>query len=118
MWDAVLLRGLSFRNFGELDFTRIDEPKGTWFDVQQAVREARFKSSRNISPDTLARYSAPDYPGWNMRISDQLRIDRFLDEFRTMEQSGEFPQFAIVSLPQDHTSGADENSPTPRAHVA
>ena len=53
-----------------------------------------------------------------MRISDQLRIDRFLDEFRTMEQSGEFPQFAIVYLPQDHTSGADENSPTPRAHVA
>ncbi len=118
LWDAVLLHGLSFRNYGEMDFARIDEPKGTWFDVQQAVREGRFKSSRDISPETLARYSAPDYPGWNMRISDQLRIDRFLDEFRAMEQSGEFPSFVIVYLPQDHTSGLDENSPTPRAHVA
>jgi len=118
LWDAVLLRGLSFRNFGELDFARVDEPKGTWFDVQAAVRAGSFRSSRNISPETLARYSAPDYPGWNMAISDQLRIDRFLDEFRAMEQRGEFPNFTIVYLPQDHTSGLDENSPTPRAHVA
>ncbi len=54
LWDAVLLHGLSFRNYGEMDFARIDEPKGTWFDVQQAVREGRFRSSRDISPDTLA----------------------------------------------------------------
>ncbi|MBK7642937.1 MAG: phosphoesterase [Planctomycetes bacterium] len=118
LWDAVLLRGLSFRNYGEMDFAHIDAPKGTWFDVQQAVRDGGFRSSRRISPDELARYSAPDYPGWNMAISDQLRIDRFLDEFREMEKSGEFPSFTIVYLPQDHTSGLDENSPTPRAHVA
>jgi len=118
LWDAVLLRGLSFRNFGELDFAHIDAPEGTWFDVQAAVREGSFRSSRKISPATLARYSAPDYPGWNMKISDQLRIERFLAEFAGMEQSGEFPDFTIVYLPQDHTSGLDENSPTPRAHVA
>ena len=118
LWDAVLLRGLSFRNFGEMDFARIDAPKGNWFDVQRAVREGSFRSSRDISPAALARYSAPGYPGWNMAISDQLRIDRFLEEFRAMEQGGELPSFTIVYLPQDHTSGLDENSPTPRAHVA
>jgi DNA-binding beta-propeller fold protein YncE len=118
LWDAVLLRGLSFRNYGELDFTHIDEPKGNWFDVQAALRAGRFRSSRSISPELLARYSAPDYPGWNMRIPDQLRIERFLDEFRAMQQSGEFPSFVIVYLPQDHTSGLDADAPTPRACVA
>jgi len=118
LWDAVLLRGLSFRNYGEFGFARIDEPQGTWFDVQAAARAGSFRSSRQISIATLARYSAPDYPGWHMKISDQLRIDRFLAEFRAMEQSGDFPSFVIVYLPQDHTSGLDENAPTPRAHVA
>jgi hypothetical protein len=82
------------------------------------VRAGSFRSSRRISPAQLARYSAPDYPGWNMKISDQLRIDRFLVELREMERRDDFPSFVIVYLPQDHTSGLDENSPTPRAHVA
>ena len=120
LWDAVLNRGLSFRNFGEYDFPTDVAPKGGWYPIHAAWRAggAGFSHGSNVDIARLRRHSNPRYPGWNMAIPEQLRMDRFLEEFETWERRGEMPSLSIVYLPQDHTSGTSETSPSPRAHVA
>ncbi len=118
VWDAVLKAGLSFRNYGEFDYA--DPPQGMGFkqvyDAWKSGSPLEFR--QNIGIKSLRGYSSRDYPGWNMNIPDVLRIDRFMKEFRQYEKDGDFPNFVIVYLPQDHASGTSPGMPTPRSHVA
>lgn len=120
LWDSVLYRGLSFRNYGEFDFPTIEAPKGSWFDVHAAWKKGggALRTKGSIQNARLRAFSCPDFPGWEMKIPDQVRADAFLREFAEAEKSGVFPHLTIVYLPQDHTSGANKNAPSPRAHVA
>ena len=45
-------------------------------------------------------------------------MEAFLKEFKEYEKSGDWPNFVIVYLPQDHTAGTNPDYPTPRALVA
>jgi hypothetical protein len=58
------------------------------------------------------------YPGWNLTIPEQIRANVFIKALHEYEAKGSFPDFTIIYLPNDHTSGYDEKSPTPRAYVA
>ncbi len=120
LWDHVLLAGLSFRNYGELDYAA-PVPANTSFKAiydDFASGKNGIQFSQNIGIESLRRYSSPDFPGWNMRIPDVLRVDRFLREMRAAEQKGDWYDFMIVFLPQDHTSGLSKGMPTPAAHMA
>lgn len=120
IWDNVLAGGLSFRNFGEMDYAE-PVPEDASFEAiyRDFVDEAgEIRFTRTIGIDRLARYSSPTYPGWNMRIPDVLRAERFLSELAGFEERGGFPNFTIVYLPNDHTSGTAPGAPTPRAQVA
>ncbi len=119
IWDRVLAAGLSLRNYGEMDYA--EPPKGTTFkqiydDFVSGANTIKFE--QKIGLPRIAQYSARDFPGWNMDIPDVLRASVFLKELEGFEKSGLFPNFVIVYLPNDHTSGLDEGSPTPNAHVA
>ncbi|MGL4514269.1 MAG: bifunctional YncE family protein/alkaline phosphatase family protein [Lacipirellulaceae bacterium] len=113
VWDHVLAAGLSFRNYGEMDYA--EPPAG--FDLVKLLaardRGERVEFEQKIGVDRLRRYSCRDYPGWNMEIPDVLRVDRFLDELRRFEHEGELPNLSIVYLPQDHFGG----SVTSQAHM-
>ncbi len=119
IWDSALLHGRSFRNYGEFDFPSL-VPGGNWFDVyrdfQSKAGKITFKSSLQL--ETLRKYSCPTYPGWNLCIPDAVRIEAFLKEFREYEKNGDWPNFVIVYLPQDHTAGTSSDYPTPRALIA
>ncbi|NSW78167.1 MAG: bifunctional YncE family protein/alkaline phosphatase family protein [Chthonomonadetes bacterium] len=120
IWDHVLMAGLSFRNYGEMDYAE-PEPKDATFtdiyrDFVQGTRRIRF--TQNIGIENLRRYSCREYPGWNMRIPDVLRAEVFLKELKEFERKGFFPNLVIIYLPQNHTSGTQPGMPTPRAHVA
>lgn len=106
VWDHVLAAGLSFRNYGEMDYAA--PPEGMAFkQIWEAyTKNEPIEFKQNIGIQRLRRYSCPDYPGWNMQIPDVLRMDRFLAEFRTFEKEGGLPNFSIVYLPQDHLGGA------------
>ena len=120
IWDNVLLHGLSFRNYGEMNRTEV-VPKTADF---HAIYENRRTNGNAISfvhdiqIDALRRYSCPDAPGWNMKIPDAIRADVFLKELAEFEKEGDFPNLTIIYLPVDHTSGTRPGSPTPRAMVA
>jgi YVTN family beta-propeller protein len=119
-WDNVLAHGLSFRNFGEMDYTE-PVPKSAQFaeiydDFIATTGKISFK--HRIGIKRLATYSSPDYPGWNMRIPDVLRASIFIRDLEAFEKKGHFPNFTIIYLPQNHTSGTSPGAPTPAAHVA
>jgi DNA-binding beta-propeller fold protein YncE/phospholipase C len=114
LWDRVLSAGLSFRNYGEMDYAKIEDGgdyQKVWARYQAGEREV-FKQQVGI--ERLRRYTCRDYPGWNMAIPDVLRMDRFLDEFRKFEKEGGLPNLSLVYLPQDHLGGGVTSS----AHMA
>ncbi len=119
IWDHLLRKGISFRNFGETDLAEIVKGK-TWTDFYNSWKNkndsAQFKCVYNMG--SLKNYSDLRYPGWNMNIPDQIRADAFLNALREYEAKGSLPEFMIIYLPNDHTSGYSVDSPTPRAYVA
>lgn len=114
LWDRVLAAGLSFRNYGEMDYAGTPEGMGFKDVFAKYAAKEPITFQQNIGVERLRRYSCREYPGWNLAIPDQLRIDRFLTEFRAFEKNGDFPSLTIVYLPQDHTGGGA----TTRAHLA
>jgi YVTN family beta-propeller protein len=120
LWDALLLRGGSFRNYGELRDTQTVPAnasfKDIWDNHRAGTRKIALKHTMGIEP--LIRYTCPDYPGWNMKISDQQRMAVFLREFAEFEKKGTLPELTMIYLPQDHCSGLQPGMPTPRSHMS
>lgn len=120
IWDQVLMKGLTFRNFGEMSKSqtrpRSASFKDVWEDYQAKTGKITFE--HEISIDALKRYSSPESPGWQLRIPDAIRADVFIKEFAEFEHNGQFPNLTIIFLPSDHTSGTRPGNPTPRAQVA
>ncbi len=120
IWDQALLRGLSFRNFGEMSRTQIRPRTASFLDVYRDYQAGTGKITleHQIDIASLRRHSSPDAPGWQMRVPDLIRADVFLREFAAWEQNGGMPNLTIIFLPSDHTSGTRPGNPTPRAQVA
>ncbi|UOF91374.1 beta-propeller fold lactonase family protein [Fodinisporobacter ferrooxydans] len=100
LWDNAIQANVSFRDYGE--FMNYDTNKGQWLPTDPSIGN---------------RYD-PNYPGWNLTISDLDRISEWKKEFNQFEQNGSLPQLEIVRLPNDHTSGTKAGALTPQAMVA
>lgn len=114
LWDRFLDSGLSFRNYGEMDYAK---PPGNikYQEIWKAYSNGKqLEFVQNIGIERVRKYSCRDYPGWNMQIPDVLRMDRFLKEFREFEENNGLPNLSIVYLPQDHLGGGI----TSRSHMA
>lgn len=120
LWDNARKHGVSVRAYGERGRTVIDPPNASWTDIYQDWKNRSGKIRLQAIPLVLGLRDIyhPVYPGFNMRITDQLRADIFLEEFRKFEQEGNLPRLVILLLPQNHTNGTAEGFPTPRATVA
>jgi YVTN family beta-propeller protein len=119
IWDNVLAHGLSFRNYGEMD-TASPVPHASWKTIYEDYvnKTGKITFAQNMQPANLRTYSCRQYPGWNLDIPDAIRADVFLKEFREYEKKGNWPNFIMIYLPDDHTSGGYPGSPTPKAQVA
>ncbi|MBV8388984.1 MAG: bifunctional YncE family protein/alkaline phosphatase family protein [Mucilaginibacter sp.] len=119
IWDHLLRKGISFRNFGEFDLADVTKGK-TWTNLYKGWKDKNdsiwYKCAYPIK--SLEKYSDLRFPGWNLTIPDQIRADIFIKALQEYEAKGNFPDFTIIYLPNDHTSGHDESLPTPRAYVA
>jgi hypothetical protein len=126
IWDSALRHGISIRNYGEFmaPAVRWRDPKKkgtppflvnyrTWKGESD---EAIFESLPMI--ETIRPFSPTGYVGWEMAVPDQYRADFIIRELAEYTSKGEFPRLVIVCLPNDHTSGTSEGSPTPVATVA
>ncbi|MEN6559649.1 MAG: beta-propeller fold lactonase family protein [Acidobacteriota bacterium] len=126
IWDNALKHGVTIWNFGE--FTMQDcgwkdpalkgEPR--WADYWDEYVNGRGLvriGSRPAIP-TVAPFSPADTVGWNMAVPDQWRARYVVDQVAAWEKEGRLPQLILICLPDDHTSGTSEGSPTPEACAA
>ena len=101
LWDSAIRKGLSLRVYGE--FATADQKNRT-----------RYHTTKR----SLAADLNPDYPEFDMKISDQHRADIWLAEFDEYRRNGQLPALEIVQLPRDHTAGGKAGYSTPSACMA
>ena len=81
--------------------------------------------ARNIATKPeLRNHFDPRFPDFETQFPDQLRVDEFLNEFegfvraRKEGRSATLPNYVMLRIPNDHTSGTHPNYATPAAAVA
>ena len=105
VWDDAVKKGISVRDYGEYG-----EPDPTSEDSTRPRTRSLIAS--------LAPYTSPTYPSFDLTIPDQRRADAWLAEFRECERTGRMPALEIMHLPNDHTAGARRGLHTPKALMA
>ena len=101
LWDRAKEAGVSYRSYGEF-----------------------VRNGKTTNDPGVARVSAlkgnfdPWFRSFDMDYPDVLRANRYISELQRFEREGEMPRLQVIRLPNDHTSGASTNKPTPIAAVA
>jgi YVTN family beta-propeller protein len=101
LWDRAAQAGVSYRSYGE--FVSYNQA------ADQPCR-ARVK--------TLEGHIDPLYRGFDLKYSDTKRVERYISEFKRLDEADEMPRLQIVRLPNDHTHGTAPHFPTPTAYIA
>ena len=119
LWDNALARQKTFHNFGEFVKTTLPS-KTTWTAMYDLYRSGANKVGVEVKANVagLAPYTQAGFPGFELAIPDVFRARLFIEELRTWERQGQFPDLVYLSLPCNHTSGTRPGQPTPRAMVA
>jgi YVTN family beta-propeller protein len=103
LWDACQRKGLTFRTYGEM---------------------ASFTSSRESEPEVKAEGSLKGHVSLDWLAAkarggrDPEKAAVFIRELHQAETSGDWPNFMVMSLGEDHTSGFSPRAFTPTAQVA
>ncbi|HTE28471.1 bifunctional YncE family protein/alkaline phosphatase family protein, partial [Flavitalea sp.] len=120
IWDNVIKSGLKFRTYGEFVQDKVTPENATWMDIYKDYKEGTGKIKIHASArlHTIRPYVCPTYTGSPRTINDQYKATEFIKELNAFEKNDSFPNFMIMSLPNDHTSATQEDFPTPRAMVA
>jgi YVTN family beta-propeller protein len=100
LWTNAARSGVSFRSYGE--FTQYDKNTGKYV----------------ASEASLGNNYDPDFPSYNLKISDLTRYEAWEEEFKQYVENENLPQLQIVRLPNDHTLGTRTGELTPQAMVA
>ncbi len=120
LWDNARRHGLRVRAFGERGLNTVEPNGATWSDIYADWKQGTRKVS--IQPRAvivgLRDVYSKNVPAYDLRIPDQLRVDRFLEEFHAAEATNTVPRLNVLLLSQDHTSGTTPGFPTPRAMMA
>jgi len=98
LWDSLAAKGVSYRNYG------------FFIGALPALVPATMPG--------LAGHTDLNYSGWDLRYTDQNRVNEWLTEFHGFETSGTMPTVQFVYLPRDHTMNTATGQPTPTAMVA
>jgi len=126
IWDNVIAHGKTLRDYGEFALTEAhwrDKSKARGPNALDCYRDfvnqtGAIDISCRPSIESLRPYLATNTAGWALQVPDVFRAAEFIKELRQFEQTGNFPNLSIISLPNDHTSGTKEGCPTPAAMVA
>ena len=126
IWDNAIAHGKTFRDYGEFststsgwkDRSRKGAPK--FLDYYRQFTSGGDELVIGCRPDieSLGPYLATNCVGWDMSVPDVFRAAYFAKELKEFEATGNLPQFIMLWLPNDHTSGTKAGSPTPAAQVA
>jgi YVTN family beta-propeller protein len=126
IWDNAIAHGKTLRDYGEFAITEAhwrDKAKSRGPGAQDCYQDfvnqtGAIDISSRPSIESLRPYLATNTAGWALHIPDVFRAAQFIKELKQFEQTGNFPNLSIISLPNDHTSGTKEGCPTPAAMAA
>jgi YVTN family beta-propeller protein len=120
IWDNVMKHGLTFRNYGEFVNAVIKPGNATFTEIYndflQGTGKIKIEAEANLPQ--LDPYICRSFIGFPNKVPDVYRAAEFIKELKEFEAKGDFPNFIIMLLPNDHTSGTRPGMPTPRAAVA
>ena len=126
IWDNALRHKVSIWNFGEFvqpecrwtDPERKGQPqwKDYWEEYLHGPSDVVIGSEPTI--ETIRPFTPKDTVGWIMEVPDVWRARYITEQIAAWEQEERMPQFILICLPNDHTSGTRADSPTPAACVA
>jgi len=100
LWDQAKRANLTYRSYGEFV---------TNGETAREPGKATVKA--------LEGHIDPMFRSFDLNYRDVDRADRFIEELKGFELSGQMPQLIIMRLPNDHTDGTAPNSRTPTAMV-
>jgi DNA-binding beta-propeller fold protein YncE len=105
LWNLAERAHVTFRDYGEfVSRDTIDGPGG-W---------PRYVGNKPF----LAAHMNREYPGFDLDIPDQYRMDIWIQDLARDVRDGTMPQLEIVRLPNDHTAALKGGALTPRSLVA
>ncbi len=120
LWTNATQHGKTVRIFGEFANQTVTDPNAKWKDFYtpwknhaQGPTIVGASAVKSVQP-----LLSPIFPGFDLRIPDQIRADLFLQEFKQYEQNDNLPNLIVLELPIDHTGGTSYPYPTPAAMVA
>jgi YVTN family beta-propeller protein len=116
LWDYCAAAGVSYRSYGQFIGVREVKAGGGGESTQNLDRKPG--DEYYTTEEALKGHFSPTYPPYNLAITDNTRVDRWLEEFREYEKNGKLPQFQVLRLGNNHTQGTRPGVPTPRAYVA
>jgi YVTN family beta-propeller protein len=126
IWNDALAHGKTVADFGEFttdethwkDSTRKD--KITFLDCYRDFMSGSNAIAYLCEPDieALRPYMMTNTIGWDLDVPDVWRAAQFIKSLKQFEAADNFPNLAIVWLPNDHTSGTKAGSPKPEAQMA
>ena len=98
LWDRLHQKKISYINYGFF-------MNGLPIEVPDAM-------------PNLIGHTDLGYSGWDLKYSDQDRIDRWLTQFDGYKDAGTMPTVQFVYLPRDHTMVTATGQPQPTSMVA
>jgi YVTN family beta-propeller protein len=93
IWEAAQKKGLSTLSFG-------------------------YTGRRGLAEIQSRTFGKSEGPDSQARTRDYVRGGQFAEEFAEMDRENRVPNFMVMSLGEDHTSGTTPGAFTPRASVA
>jgi YVTN family beta-propeller protein len=101
LWDDADKHGVSLRDYGE--FVTDPSNPGGLYTTHMAGLIGKIDGR---------------FPGFDLKISDEFRVDEWQREFTQYVRDGDLPALIILRLPNDHTSGTYPGALTPQSYVA
>jgi YVTN family beta-propeller protein len=101
LWDDADKHGVSLRDYGE--FVTDPANPGGLYTTHMAGLMGKIDGR---------------FPGFDLKINDEARVDEWQREFNQFVHDGNLPALTILRLPNDHTAGTYPGAFSPQAYVA
>jgi YVTN family beta-propeller protein len=126
IWDNVLGHGKTLRDYGEFAITdkswkdKAKKGKPKWTDHYREFIDGTDTINLRSRPavESLRPHLNTNTVGWDLDVPDVFRAAQFIKDLKQFESEGSMPNFVLICLPNDHTSGTAAGTPTPAAQVA
>lgn len=108
LWDECARKKLTYRSYGEYISATNSEN----------APQASIVGTTGLKGHESRSWMGLDRPKGSAEWRDTDKADAFIAEYKEFEKTNSIPQFMVMSLGEDHTSGARIGAHTPKASVA